>query len=207
MRFKDRFEAGQKLATLLVNYRHKSTAVLLAVPPGGVPVAFEIAKHLGLPIDISLVKNLTIPHCEDNTADVVGVIDAYGVATLNPNIESVLMASPKQINQAISKARSELSQDNAMYRGKKRPRPLQNKHLILVDDGLSTGDTMVSIITALKRFQPTYITVAVPIASSQALKRIEQIADEVVCAFKPKQFDDIRSWYIDFSLPQEQLLL
>ena len=195
-KFADRTDAGRYLAEHLEQFRDRHDVIVLALPRGGVPVAFAIAEHLHAPLDIFLVRKLGFPGHEEFA---LGAIASGGVRVLNPAAFQVAKVSEDQIDAIAAREQTELERREAEYRGN-RPHPeLQGKTIILVDDGLATGSTMRAAVAALQQKNPAKIIVAVPVASADACEVLSREATEVYCAFVPEPFHAVGLWYEDFS--------
>src|ERR1700704_2549706 len=183
--FRDRREAGQRLAAKLATYANRPDVVVLALPRGGVPVAYEVASVLGAPLDVFVVRKLGVPGQEELA---MGAIATGGVRVLNDDIVSYLGLSEEVIDRVAAKEKKELERRERIYRGDNTPPLVQGHTVILVDDGLATGSTMRAAVAALRRQQPARIVVAVPIGASETCSEVEREADEVICAVTPQPF-------------------
>ena len=188
MIFRDRTEAGQILASKLTKYVNQVDTVILALPRGGVPVAYEIGKELGLPIDIFVVRKLGVPGHEELA---MGAIASGGVRHINRDVVDQLRIVSETIDVA--------SRREQLYRGQRLPVDVRNKTVILVDDGLATGSTMRAAIAALRQHRPARIVVAVPTAAPQTCSEIADEVDEIICAATPETFYAVGQWYQEFS--------
>jgi len=170
--------------------------IVLALPRGGVPVAFEVASALGAPLDVFLVRKLGVPGYEELA---MGAVATGGVRVLNDEIVRGLGIPDYVIDAVAAWEQQELTRRERVYRDD-RPQPnVQGRTVILVDDGLATGATMLAAIKALRQQQPARIVVAVPTASPQACEEMRTEADDVVCAITPEPFYSVGLWYDDFS--------
>lgn len=195
-RFPNRIEAGRQLATRLQTYVDRPEVLVLGLPRGGVPVAYEVAKALNAPLDICLVRKLGVPGHKELD---MGAIASGGVRVLNYDVVSWLGISGKTIDEVAARELKELQRRDRAYRGD-RPKPdLRNRIVIVVDDGMATGSTMRAAISILEPQQPDYVLVAVPVAPLQTCDALRTEVDEVVCLMTPEAFYAIGLWYEDFS--------
>jgi predicted phosphoribosyltransferase len=194
--FRDRREAGRVLAGLLEHYRDRPDVVVLALPRGGVPVAFEVASALDAPLDVFLVRKLGTPG-HDELA--MGALAGGGVIVLNEDVVRGLNISSEAIQEVADRESRELTRREQVYR-EGRPTPdVAGKTVILVDDGLATGSSMRAAIVALREQQPGRIVVAVPAAPSSTCRELENEVEEVVCAMTPSPFLAVGNAYRDFT--------
>lgn len=199
-KFANRTEAGAKLAELLDQYADQTGVIILALPRGGVPVAFEIAKKLHLPLDVFIVRKLGVPgHAEL----AMGALATGGIHIFNEDIVNSLQISDEAIENVIQKEQKELKRREMAYRDEKPFPSLKNKTVILVDDGMATGATMRVAIKSLRLLHPKKIVVAVPVADYELSKQIESLVDEFICPLRPKQFYAVGAWYDDFSQTED----
>ena len=196
MIFRDRTEAGQVLASKLTKYLNQVDTVILALPRGGVPVAYEIGKELGLPVDIFVVRKLGVPGHEELA---MGAIASGGVRHINRDVVDQLRIDSETIDVASRREQKEIERREQLYRGQRSPVDVRNKTVIVVDDGLATGSTMHAAIAALRQHRPARIVVAVPAASPQACSEIADQVDEIICAATPEPFYAVGQWYREFS--------
>ncbi len=196
MIFQNRSEAGKYLATRLTNFVNRDDVLVLALPRGGVPVAYEVAKALHAPLDIYLVRKLGVPGQEELA---MGAIATGGVRVLNEDVIKYL-SIPKSVIDSVAEIElRELERRERAYRGN-RPEPdVRGKTVILVDDGLATGSTMRAAAEALRQQQPARIVVAVPVSAPQTCDEYRMGVDEIVCAVTPEPFYGVGQWYVDFS--------
>ena len=188
--------AGKELAHALQHYQDQENVIVLALPRGGVPVAYEIAQQLNAPLDLMLVRKLGTPHYPELA---MGAIASNNIRVLNPQVIYSYGISEAQIEKVEKAERQELERRAAAYRGE-RPYPdLDDKIVILVDDGLATGATMHAAIDAVRLQNPRSITVAVPVAPLDTINALRRKVDEVICPLQPTQFSSIGQWYEDFS--------
>jgi putative phosphoribosyl transferase len=196
MVFNDRTEAGRVLASKLTKYKNDPNTVVLALPRGGVPVAYEIGKALGLPIDAFVVRKLGVPGHEEFA---MGAIASGDVRYINQNVIGQLHIPREVVNAVSRKEQEELRRREQLYRGHRRPVEVSGKTVILVDDGLATGASMRAAITALKQHKPGRIVVAVPAAAPDICREVGEQVDEIICAVTPDPFYAVGLWYRQFS--------
>jgi putative phosphoribosyl transferase len=201
VRFRDRAEAGQALARALSHYARRDDVIVLALPRGGVPVAAEVAKELGAPLDVFLVRKLGVPGHEELA---MGAIASGGVLVLDEGVLRWLGISEEQIQRALARELDELRRREAAYRDGRPPPDLKGKTVILVDDGLATGATMQAAARAVRRHEPARIVIAVPVASRATCDEFRGEVDEVVCAVTPAPFHAVGNWYEDFSQTSDE---
>ena len=196
MRFRDRLHAGRELARLLQPYARRPDVIVLGLPRGGVPVAAEVARTLGVPFDVFIVRKLGVPGHEELG---FGAIAQGGVQVLNEPLIRDLAMPLAVVERVAAREQLELERRDALYRGGRAFPPIQDRVVILVDDGLATGATMEAAVTALRRLQPARVVVAVPVGARETCDRLSAIGDEVICAATPDPFDAVGLWYEDFS--------
>lgn len=188
--------AGQELAAALLSYINQDNVIVLALPRGGVPVAFEISEKLHAPLDLLLVRKLGTPGYSELA---MGAIASGGVKVLNTQILHSYGVSQSELDAVEKQERLELNRRSELYRGQ-RPYPsLTHKIVILVDDGLATGATMHAAIDAVKQQNPQKIIVAIPVAPPDSVESLNQMVDEVICPLQPQRLSSIGQWYADFS--------
>jgi predicted phosphoribosyltransferase len=191
-KYADRYEAGVILADILKEYANKPDTIILALPRGGVPIAYEIAKELNLPLDVFIVRKLGVPGYEELA---MGAIASGGTIDFNKNVLSSLNIEQSAMKHVIESEQKELTRREHVYRGE-RPFPdLKNKTIILVDDGIATGSTMRAAISALRKQNPTSIVVAIPVAAWSSCQELKTVADKIVCPLRPIQFNAVGMWY------------
>jgi len=192
----DRAQGGRLLAAELLAYRNRPDVVVLGLPRGGLPVAYEIAQVLGAPMDALLVRKLGVPGQKELA---FGAIAMGGVRVLDRDIVAELRLTPQQIEETAAEEQRVLESGNETYR---HGRPVPRVHsctTILVDDGIATGSTMRAAVQALRSQSPARIVVAAPVASAEAISVLCREADEVVCLARPEPFYAVGYWYRDFS--------
>jgi putative phosphoribosyl transferase len=196
MLFRNRTEAGRFLGRKLAAYAGRPDVSVLALPRGGVPVAYEVAQALGAPLDVFLVRKLGVPGHEEVA---MGAIATGGVRFINEALVRQLGIPRDAIEKVAEIEQRELERRERAYRGS-RPLPqVSGKTVILVDDGLATGATMRAAVEALARQNPARIVVAVPVAAPETCQELERVADDVICAVTPEPFVAVGRWYEDFS--------
>jgi predicted phosphoribosyltransferase len=196
MRFLDRADAGRQLVGPLSAYAGRSDVVVLALPRGGVPVGYEVARALRAPLDVFLVRKLGVPGHPELA---MGAIAEGGVEVLNDDLIRELGIPQKLVQQIAVRERMELDRRDGLYRDG-RPLPaVQGRIVILVDDGLATGSTMQAAATALRRLEPARVIVAVPVGAHDTCERLGRFADKVICLIAPEPFQAVGLWYDEFS--------
>jgi predicted phosphoribosyltransferase len=194
--FHDRVDAGRQLAERLKEYANRSDVVVLGLPRGGVPVAFEVASRLDVPLDVFLVRKLGVP---GHTELAMGAIAPAGVEVLNHDVIVDLGISAASVAAIAASERVELDRRDRIFRGG-RPMPeLSGKTVILVDDGLATGATMEAAVTALRQMGPAAIVVAAPVGARETCERLAGLADQLLCLATPAPFSAVGQWYENFS--------
>lgn len=192
--YQNRTEAGTLLSPYLEAYKDRDT-LILALPRGGVPVAFEIAKNLNLPMDILIVRKLGVPFHSELA---MGAIASGKGLYLNQELIANLHISDQEIQTIIARERQELERREKVYRGQKPFPNLHGKTIILVDDGMATGATMRAAIQTLQGASIQAIVIAVPVAAADTCKAMESLADTVICPLQPENFEAVGLWYQDF---------
>src|SRR5690349_14604844 len=196
MRFRDRFEAGRVLAEHLRKYANRRDVLVLALPRGGVPVAFEIARALHAPLDVFVVRKLGVPGHEELA---MGAIASGGVLITDPEVIEDLAIPLDVVTDVAAREENELLRREREYRGD-RPKPdMRERTVILVDDGLATGSTMRAALAALRKLRPARIVVAVPVAAPATCAELAGEVDDIICARTPEPFRAVGEWYLDFS--------
>jgi predicted phosphoribosyltransferase len=196
MYFIDRKDAGEKLAELLMDYSNRKDVIILALPRGGVPVAYEVSQLIHAPLDVFLVRKLGVPGREELA---FGAIASGGLIIFNDNVIRIFNISDDMIKIVLKLETEELNRREKFYRNN-RPFPnITGKKIILVDDGMATGATMKVAVQALKGKGKMKVIVSVPVAPEDTCHNIARIADEVVCAISSRDFSGVGSYYEDFS--------
>ena len=202
--FKNRTDAGQQLASKLLTYQNEKAILILALPRGGVPVAFEIAKVLHAPLTVFLVKKLGVPGHEEVA---MGAVAEGNIHILNQDLIQQLGITEQQIQHILQKKQQELTWHLQHYRQGKCLPTLNNKTIILVDDGIATGSTFKAAIQALKTLKPKKLVIAAPVASQDSLQEIASLADETVCLATPEPFYGVGQWYQHFDQTSDEEVL
>lgn len=192
--YRDRRHAGQVLAGALER-RAGDDVVVLALPRGGVPIAFEVAARLGAPLDVFVVRKLGVPGHEELA---MGAIASGGVQVLSDELIKRLGIDAAAIATVAARERRELARREQAYRGERAPLAVAGRTVILIDDGLATGATMKAAVAGLRQLGPRQIIVAVPVASQEACAELGELADEIVCLVTPSPFWGVGNWYDDF---------
>jgi putative phosphoribosyl transferase len=193
--YADRAEAGRELARQLQPYAERPDAIVLGLARGGMPVAFQVAEALRLPLDVFMVRKLGAPGHEELA---MGAIASGGVRVLNPEVTAVRAVDEDQIDAIAARETSELERREREYRNGGKPVDVQGATAILVDDGLATGASMRAAVKALRQRQAGTIVVAVPVAPPSTCAELEREADVVVCTRTPAQFGSVGEWYDQF---------
>jgi putative phosphoribosyl transferase len=200
-RFHDRSEAGRLLAEKLAAFADRPDVLVLALPRGGVPVGFEVARALRVPLDVFLVRKLGVPGREELA---MGALASGGVRLLNEEVVRVLRISDKVIKAVAASEERELERRERAYRGDRPPPDVRGRTVILVDDGLATGTSMRAVIAALRRLEPARIVVAVPLAAATTCEEFRADNEEIVCVRTPEPFYAVGLWYEDFSQTSDE---
>lgn len=194
--FQSRTHAGQVLATMLDPYANRRDVLILGLPRGGVPVAYEVAKALRAPLDVFLVRKLGVPGQEELA---MGAIASGGIRVRNEEVVGYL-GIPDAVIDAVAQAeQQELRRRELLYRGARPAPEVRGRTVILIDDGLATGSTMRAAVAALRLQQPARIVVAVPVAAPSTCDELRTEVDQIVCAMTPEPFHGVGQWYEDFS--------
>ena len=203
-RFVNRKEAGEILAEALSGYAGKSGTLVLALPRGGVPVAYEVAKALSAPLDLWLVRKLGVPGQEELA---MGAIAGKNTLVLNDDIIAALNISQPTIDSIIAREQAELERRNKHYRHGKPPPDVGGNTILIIDDGLATGATMRAAIASLRQAAAARVIAAVPVGAMSTCRKIGQEADELVCLHTPEPFYGVGQWYSDFSQTSDEEVL
>ena len=194
-RFRNRAEAGRLLASHLARYAYRANVLILALPRGGVPVAFEIARALNLPLEVFLARKLGVPGQEELA---MGALASGNVRILQPDVIEGLRIPRSVIEAVTAEETRELARRERAFRGDRPRLQVSGRNIILVDDGLATGSTMRAAVTALKLQRPERIIVAVPVADSETCDEIKNEVDEIICLRTPTSFYAVGLWYETF---------
>lgn len=196
MLFQDRADAGRQLAAALQGYARRPDVLVLALPRGGVPVGFEVARALNVPLDVFLVRKLGVPGQEELA---MGAVASGGMRVLNREVVEALGIPDSVIGAVAAREQQELERREHLYRGD-RPQPIvRGRTVVLVDDGLATGSTMRAAVLALRQQGPQRIVVAVPVAAAETCDEFRSEVEETVCLATPEPFYAVGMWYEDFS--------
>jgi predicted phosphoribosyltransferase len=196
MIFRDRKDAGRQLAEKLKKYANRPDVLILALPRGGVPVAFEVAQQLKVPLDIFLVRKLGVPGYEELA---MGAIASGGERIINDDVVRYLQIPGEVIDAVAAEEQRELERRERAYRDDRPPPDVKGRVAILIDDGLATGSTMRAAAAALRKQVPKRIVVAVPVSAPETCNEFRNEVDEIVCAVTPEPFRGVGLWYEDFS--------
>jgi predicted phosphoribosyltransferase len=194
--FPNRSEAGRFLATKLSKHAGRDDVIVLGLPRGGVPVAYEVAQALRVPLDVFIVRKLGVPGFEELA---VGAIASGGVRVLNQDVANALPNADEIIDAVTERETAELERREHEYRDGRPAPEIRGRTVILIDDGLATGATMRAAVAALRQRGAARIVVAVPVGPPDTCRELEEVADEVVCASAPESFQAVGQYYDDFS--------
>jgi predicted phosphoribosyltransferase len=193
--YRDRRDAGRKLAAALERYRGRPGVTVLALPRGGVPVAYEVARALAAPLDVFIVRKLGFPEKEELA---MGALASGGVRVLNETLLHRYHVPEPVVAAVVAREQRELMRREQAYRHGRPPAPVAGRTVILVDDGLATGSTMRAGVAGLRQRGPAHIAVAVPIAAPDTCAALAAVVDDIVCAATPEPFHAVGLWYDDF---------
>lgn len=194
--YPDRHSAGRHLAGLLGEYSERSDVIVLGLPRGGVPVAYEVALALGAPLDVFVVRKLGVPGREELA---MGAIASGGARVLVPEVVRALRIPERELDRVADVEYRELERRERLFRSGRAPLDLAGRVVILVDDGLATGATMKAAVQALRELGPRRVVVAVPAGATETCDALAEEADQVVCAATPEPFQAVGLWYQDFT--------
>jgi putative phosphoribosyl transferase len=199
--FRNRTEAGRLLAEKLAKYAGRDDVIVLGLPRGGVPVAFEVARRLGAPLDVFIVRKLGVPGFEELAA---GAIASGGVRVLNEDVVRAISHADEAIEAVTARETAELERREQIYREGRPPPELRDRIVILVDDGLATGATMRAAVKALRQRGAARIVVAVPVGPPDTCRELQEEADETICLSTPPFFQAVGQYYEDFSQTSDE---
>lgn len=194
-RFRDRTQAGQLLATALTTYTNRSNVLVLGLPRGGIPVAFEVAKALHAPLDVFVVRKLGVPGRQELA---MGALASGGIQVLNDDVVRHLALSGETIAQEVRWEQREIERREHLYRGNRAMLDLRGRAVILVDDGMATGATMRAAVAAVRQQQPADLVIAIPTAAATACQELEDQGEHVVCLIRANLFWAVGFWYDQF---------
>jgi len=194
--FRDRTDAGRLLVGPLGVYANRKDVLVLALPRGGVPVAYEVARRLNLPLDVFVVRKLGVPGYEELA---LGAIASGGVRVLNQDVIRALPGAEQIVESVTANELVEMERRERAYRGNRLPIDVRGLIVILIDDGLATGATMHAAVSALREQEPAKIVVAVPVCAPETCRQIQNVADEVMWLYAPEWFHGVGQFYDDFS--------
>jgi putative phosphoribosyl transferase len=200
-RFKNRAQAGKLLAKALGVYAHQPDAVVLALPRGGVPVAFAVAMTLDLELDILLVRKLGLPYQPEYA---IGAVGSGGVRVLQPGVPGLLGVTQEQVDAITARELLEIERRTRLYRGGRAQPVLAGRTVIIVDDGIATGSTMLAAVQVARGHDARRVVVAAPVAPPDTLAALEAVADEVVCLAAPPHFRAVSQWYETFDQTSDE---
>jgi predicted phosphoribosyltransferase len=199
--FINRRDAGRTLAAYLSKYAGRNEVIVLALPRGGVPVAYEVAQALGAPMDLFLVRKLGTPGHRELA---MGAIASGGIRVLNEDVVRWYSIPEAIIEHVVREEQAELERRERAYRDNRPAPDLQGRIVILIDDGLATGSTMRAAVQAVRERQPSRVVVAVPVGARETCAEIASCADEVICARMPEPFSAVGQWYLDFAQTEDE---
>lgn len=194
--FRDRADAGRELARRLSTYSSRPGLLVLAVPRGGVPVGYEIARTLGAPLDVLLIRKLGVPGYPELA---MGAIAGAGLRVMNQDILGALDIPESAIEDVVAREKLELLRRERVFRSGRPPLDVQRRNVVVVDDGLATGATIRAALEMLRLQRPASLIVAVPVAAEESCERVRELSDAFICLATPEPFDGIGAWYHDFS--------
>jgi predicted phosphoribosyltransferase len=193
--FQDRYEAGRALGDELKEYADRPDVVVLGLPRGGMPVAFEVARMLNAPLDVFVVRKLGVPGQEELA---MGAVATGGIVVVNRDIVDAYRIPAFVVEAAAELETQDIVRRERLYRGTSADLDVAGRTVILVDDGLATGATMSAAVRAIKELHPARVVVAVPVAPLESVEELKQAADEVVCMEEPEPFFSVGQWYVEF---------
>jgi putative phosphoribosyl transferase len=204
-RYRNRRAAGKRLAELLGSGLSRAgeltNPIVLALPRGGVPVAYEVAKHLQAPLDVFIVRKLGVPGHEELA---MGAVASGGLRVFNETVLNQINLAPQDLARSIAHAEDEVHRRELVYRGERSPVDVRDRDVIVVDDGLATGSTMLAAIRTLRQQHPARIIAAVPVSPGSTADAIAREVDDMVCVRQPEPFYGVGQWYDDFEQTSDQ---
>ena len=201
MTFKNRQEAGRRLASNLAKFKNRDDVIVLGIPRGGVPIAFEVATGLNLPLDVFVLRKLGVPGQEELA---FGAIGSGGVRVLNPEIVQHCGISDLDIAAVTKLEGQELERRERLYRGNRPRLDVYGKTVILIDDGIATGSSILAAVRAIKEMRPAALVIATPVAPERTCNRLRHEVDELICVEMPEPFYGVGQFYQDFSQVPDQ---
>ncbi len=199
--YRNRHEAGKVLGEFLAEYGGQADVIVLALPRGGVPVAFEVARRLEAPLDLMLVRKLGVPGHEELA---MGALATGGARVTNPEVVRSLGISDDVLDAVTDRERAELQRRERAYRGDRPPPEVTGRQVLVVDDGLATGASMRVAVAALRQQNPARLVVAVPVAPPDTVRQFQHEGVEVVCPATPEAFAGVGKWYVDFDQTSDE---
>jgi predicted phosphoribosyltransferase len=193
--FQDRYEAGRSLGDELNEYADVPDVVVLGLPRGGVPVAFEVARMLNAPLDVFVVRKLGVPGEEELA---MGAVATGGIVVVNRDVVDAYRIPAFEIEAAAELETEDIVRRERLYRGTSADLDVAGRTVLLVDDGLATGATMLAAVKAVKELHPAHVVVGVPVAPTETVEELKQVADEVVVVESPPSFFSVGQWYVEF---------
>src|SRR5918992_2776210 len=194
--FRNRYEAGRRLATALTDYVSRPNLLVLALPRGGVPVGYEVARTLQASLDVMLVRKLGVPGQEELA---MGALASGGILILEDEVVAAFRIPEQVIAKVAAREAVEINRQERAYRADRPPLSVRERTIILVDDGLATGSTMRAAAAALKSQNPEHLAIAVPVAPPETCEELSREVDNIVCVLTPHPFVSVGSWYQNFS--------
>ncbi len=198
--YQDRADAGQQLARALREYAGQDDPIVLGLPRGGVPVAFEVAQALGAELDILVVRKLGMPGHEEYA---MGAIGSGGVCVLQAGVPGLMGVTQAQVDRTMARELAELARRELRYRGDRPPPRLAGRCVILVDDGIATGASMLAAVQVVRQYPVARLVVAAPVGAPETVRRLEQVADAVICPLTPLRFHAVGQYYRVFGQTED----